>query len=491
MYPPQTSLIPTAVALTKFFEIHGFSSFNMNYPFWYLGSTPYKFLIGPVIPILLSFFHKVFINQDLFSIIIYLIAASLLFSAIGWILLVLIINQDQLKQDQNRKIFSLIQYLLLFILFLILPWKYLSGLALDEASFAIARNFLPWVLICFWQTLKEKKLSIIIITIISTSLLFLINTTILPILIVGVLSLVLAYSFDNGKIRRITKNLKYPLLIIITSLFVITFWYSPNYWLTILTNPSIGGASGIKVIIRIFDLLKGLVPVILAIAAVYISKKIESRLMVFSLVWIFTFLFLTTFRFLGDPDFWQDWTAWAVELEVGIWLLFYKLILENKQLKSVIGSKLLLIILLLFVPLLITYYAWNKLGKPELISSNLPPIISGLDKLETLAGNNLVFLSGSTVFWSDALFDIKQVRGGRDEVALDADWDKASWEIREGQDPQKTLNWINKLNISYILIHKQNSYEYYHDFKNLNKWEKIGEKVWENNQDVIINVIHK
>ncbi|HJX45874.1 MAG TPA: hypothetical protein VJ399_01765, partial [Patescibacteria group bacterium] len=277
----------------------------------------------------------------------------------------------------------------------------------------------------------------------------------------------------------------------ITSLFVITFWYSPNYWLTILTNPSIGGASGIKVIIRIFDLLKGLVPVILAIAAVYISKKIESRLMVFSLVWIFTFLFLTTFRFLGDPDFWQDWTAWAVELEVGIWLLFYKLILENKQLKSVIGSKLLLIILLLFVPLLITYYAWNKLGKPELISSNLPPIISGLDKLETLAGNNLVFLSGSTVFWSDALFDIKQVRGGRDEVALDADWDKASWEIREGQDPQKTLNWINKLNISYILIHKQNSYEYYHDFKNLNKWEKIGEKVWENNQDVIINVIHK
>ena len=492
MSPPQTSLIPTAVALTKFLEVHGFSAFNINYPFWYLGSTPYKFLIGPLIPVLLSFIHRILINSNLFSITIYLVLFSILISALGWGILV--------YKVQNEK--SKFIFLIVLILLLIMPWRYLVAIGLDDASFTIARNFLPFVFISYWSFMKKRNILNTIVGILNTSILLLINTNIIPALIVGSVALGIAYSYQEGKIKGFFKSIKYLIPIIAASLLIATFWYSPSYWLTILTNPSIGGSSTLKATLRIFDLFKGIVPLLLAITAVYFSGKIKSRLMLFSLVWFFTFLFLTLFRLISNIDFWQDWTSWFWELEIGIVLMSSKLILGvTHQVFTLIGdvkypkllynrfSEYLIVFGLIFTLFVAANTLYNKLGRPNLLNRQVPEeVLSSLDRLESISKDNIVFLSGSTVFWADSLYDLRQVRGGRDEVSLDTDWDKASWEIRQGSDPKRSYEWISKLNISYILVHTEDSSEYYHDFNNLKKWEKIGKKVWEKNGDEIISV---
>ena len=52
MFPTQTSLIPIGVALARFLGERGLTAFSSNYPYWYLGTTPFRFLTGPVVPIL-------------------------------------------------------------------------------------------------------------------------------------------------------------------------------------------------------------------------------------------------------------------------------------------------------------------------------------------------------------------------------------------------------------------------------------------------------
>ena len=52
------------------------------------------------------------------------------------------------------------------------------------------------------------------------------------------------------------------------------------------------------------------------------------------------------------------------------------------------------------------------------------------------------FLSGTTAFWLNAFFDIPQVRGGNDGPSAHPDWRAAAWEIREGKDPEKSVEWL-------------------------------------------------
>src|SRR3972149_4021503 len=85
---------------------------------------------------------------------------------------------------------------------------------------------------------------------------------ILPILIVGTGALILANAWiedeKRGKVKasKLLGGAKKTFKILLASLILVTFWYSPGYCLAVLFNPSIGGASAIKVLIRIFDILR-------------------------------------------------------------------------------------------------------------------------------------------------------------------------------------------------------------------------------------------
>ena len=222
MYPSQTSLIPATVSLVRFFGEKGFSAFFQNYPYWYLGSTPFRYLIGPVVPIL-EIALKSLINVSLLSISIYLVIFFAVLGGIGWILLV-------------RKFFvnlSFTYYLFLFIFYLFFPFKYLSGLAFSELSAFISLCLLPFILLTFGKKIWPA--------VISSALLFLINTNIITSLLVGAVSFALARSFKDGKIKQPEERIKRYLASIAIGLLISTLWYNLGFWFAILSNPGIGG----------------------------------------------------------------------------------------------------------------------------------------------------------------------------------------------------------------------------------------------------------
>ena len=458
MFPSQTSLIPVTIALTRFLTEFGAKAWGMNYPYWYLGSTPFKFLIGPVFPLLISLVHKLLPAMSLFSLAICTVISSLFLSALGWGILV---N----KVSESRKAGLAMGILLLF-----LPFRFLAALAFDEASMTIAKSSLPFVLIACWFFLKKFNLKHFLIGTGAVSALLLVNTNILPILLVGLVCLALVSSYQAGKFRHLWRYFKRLLVVVGCSLLIVTFWYSPGFWLVILTNPSIGGASSIKVIFRVLDLAKAAIPLVLALGAVYFSPKAKSRLAIFTWTWILTFLFLTAFRFIGDPDFWSDWTSWFFELEIGIALV----IVQNR--------KYWLMIVLPFIAVFLLYRA---LGKPRLIVNQIPEGVASIVDLNRIAGKNLVFCSGTTVFWLNAFYDTPQVRGGRDEVSLNKDWLKTAYALRESQDAEIIKKNLESTKVRYVLVHSENSKEYYHDFKNTTVWDTVGKLYWTGGDDVI------
>lgn len=447
MFPAETSLIPATIALIRFFTENGFSSFFVNYPYWYLGSTPFKFLIGPVLPILVSLIKLVVPSLSFFNLTIALIFLSFLASFVGWGLLI--------KKITGNKVFV---YLTLFV-FLILPGKYITAFALEEATFTISRNLLPFLFLFVFE--GKKKLSILFL-----SLILLINTSILAQVLVGI-----------GAISLTLKAFKKNLSIILYSLLIVTFWYTPRYWMTIFFNPSIGGLTLGKLLIRLFDLVRSVLPILMAFFVVKIGKIKRTNLERFGLIWLGVFTFLTIYRFVSDYDFWSDYVAWLPELEIGFAILAVNYFMLKKY------KNILYILPIILIPTIILS---KNIPFKTLITNNMPEYMGSITKLSELSNRSNVFLSGSSIFWANAFYNITQVRGGRDQVSLHKTWDKASYELREGNDIDKTSVWVKELSISYILIHTDDSLEYYKDFKNIYKWNKIGEIVWMNGGDLLV-----
>jgi hypothetical protein len=477
MYPSQTSLIPLTVAIARFLEINGFRGFFDWYDFWYLG-LPAKFIVGPIVPSLVVGLGRLVPSLSYFEATFGLLLLSFILAAVG-------LGRLVAKISKNSRLGFIVGMIVIF-----LPWRYLSALALEEASLTIARNILPFVLLAFYSLLITNSRKWWIASILLTALILLINTSILPILLVGVSSLTLTRAFRKGKIRSITKHIKSLLPVLGGGLLLATFWYTPSYWATVLVNPSIGGLSAARVILRVFDLLKASLPLFLAVVAVYFSGRIKSRILVFSFCWMLTFAFLTLFRFIGDSDFWQDWSSWFYELEIGIAFLMAQTVVSVVRKNGYRYSiKIYIVIfILLLLPYWLSFRIYNTLGKPALISQNIPQGVYALTKLAEIAGEKRVFLSGATVFWANSLYDINQVRGGQDKVAIYPYWDHAAYQIREGDDPKLTSAWLSSLGVSYALVHGSKSAEYYQDYKNISKWKKVGKIVWEGDGDFIVEV---
>lgn len=446
MYPSQTSLIPATVALIRYIESNGFGG---NYPYWYLGSTPTKFLIGPIIPYITIFIKNIAINVSFFNILIYLIIVSYILSSLAWGILIYKITKN--------KLISIVTVIIYFLL----PGKYFVGFGLEEGTFILAKNLLPFFFLFIYQ--RKKILSIL-----SLSFLLLINTSILTQVLVGVGALSL-----NFKVFK--RNVFY----IICSLILVTYWYSPQYWIVVLFNPSIGGLSLGKLALRIFELARNFLPILLAFFVVRVGKIKRSNIERFGLIWFGIFTFLTIYRFIADYDFWIDWTAWLPELEIGFAIFIANSIFEKKYKWVLILSSILLI------P---TFIIIKNLKFNTLITKNPPEIMKSLIELDKISKGQTVFISGTTTFWANAFFDIKQVRGGRDQYAIHPTWDKGSYELREGENASNSDKWLELLDIKYVLVHGEDSTEYYHDFKNISKWYRLGRKVYEDNGDFILKI---
>lgn len=500
MYPSQTSLIPVTVALVRFFNEKGFLAFFQNYPYWYLGSTPFRYLIGPVIPVLESFLRIIFPTVSFFSLTIWLIVASIILGGVGWLLLITKI----LKKDEANipKLF----YFLFPVGYFILPWKYLSGFTMDEGTYIVAQGLIPFVLVTVWVYLKKRDRTSLLISSLSVALILLVNTGIMFSLMVGVAALCLTISFKNGKLRHIEKRLKRGFGPLVIGFLLATIWYGPGFWWVQLANPGIGGATGINVILKLIDFLKNLIPLVAVILVLYLSHKIKNRLTIFSLVWLLTFALLTLYRFMANPDFWMDWTSWFSEIEVGIFLLLVSSgWCEPGRPKAGVtpcgwiwgwratGSAkkkvgVLFYIVVLLMPFLASFYVYNLLGRPKILSRYPPAAVYSLNLLGSLPENSIVFVTGSNTFWLNAFYNVREVRGGRDEVAIDPNWRNAAYAFRESKDRDLIEDYLKKLNVNFVLINSSSSLDFYKDYKNAGIWQGIDGIVALENGDYLVKV---
>ena len=514
MFPAQTSFIPITVALTKYIEAYGFSN---NYPYWYLGSTPVRYLIGPVVPSLLVVFHKVLPSVSFFDLSIVAVLLFQFLTALGWGLLAW-----KLSGKRLIGVFVLVGVF-------ILPWHWVSAFGLGEVSAILAQAMTPWVLMAYAKYQISNTKYQILLPVTAITFLLLTNTTASISAIVGLVILAISNSKDQ------IANIKKAALVILGGWALSMLWYGPGYYLTIFGAPSIGGKSAFGAFFGLVNFVRGLVPIILVIVLVWWRARPKNFYEKFVLGWLTIFGSMTLFRFISDFDFWMDWTSWMGEVEVGVALLAGHILsqslvskkrstnletdlevisqsrsgprqhhmLEEKSkvreswLRHVFGYFEIAPQTRILILITVIYYAagwglaWQKrdFWLPRRSIENTVEYKVSYELASLVRPEETVFLSGSSVFWLNALFDIRQVRGGRDEVSRSA-WRPMAWEVREGEDAASSYAALSGFGIDYLVVHKENSGEYYHDFPFSDKFENNSnfQKVFADSGDLIFKI---
>jgi len=473
MYPARTSLIPVQVALARFLKNQGIRAFFSHYPYWYLGTTPFYYLGGPIIPGLMVFLDRLIPVWNLFDVFWTILIITYLLGGTGVYLMVKSLANFSTSEDgfANHPRFPLSSLSSTFYLFgplIAFLFPYSNGISL------IAFSFIPLVLCFYLKFLQNptKKNKILVILLISFVLL--IDTNILPTLILGMIAILLSVA---KKWKGIEKRIKEFILITLYSLLITSVWYTPIYWIRLLFAPSFAGKPLISVIGQITQLLPLSLAITLAVVAGRgVLKKLTlntkySVLNSFTFYWLFIFGFLTLMRFIADPDFFIDWTAYGAELQLGLAMLIALLLRKNYRpsITQLLNYSITFIYLLLFL-----FIFKSRVLKPlqsSLEDSYEYQICQVVNEL--VGEDETVFLSGSPVFWLNAWFDVQQMRGGADRGSVEPHWREAAWEIREGEGPEKTKDWLEKIEINWLVVHSESSAEIYHDFQHPAKFEEI------------------
>jgi len=511
------------VALARFLEKAGLLAALGRYPYWYLGSTPFRYLTGPVLPGLLVGLHRVFPGFSLFEVFFGLVGAWWVLGGVGVYLLVGEIGRIGRGKDKTNRSYRTYMAAVAAMLYLFGPlapamFSFSNGLSI--MSFSVV----PWVLWAHVKSLRDWRQINNILFCIMTTFLLLLDISVLPRLILGMAAVLLAVSGWKGIEKKVKKTLK----LVTCSLLLVSWWYTPGYWWQVLLAPSFAGRPLISVIGQISQIM----PIGLAIVLAFLSAKtikLKQPAIKFVFYWLFIFGFLTFFRFISDWDFVLDWSAYYLEIQFGLGILGALVVdryLKSLQVKSqklparnryacphryakhcrraqsVAGGKIksyslkFKVFLFLVCVFGFLFSAFSFTFK-KYVLSNLQKDIKtsaehriGEKLAETAGPDDIVFLSGSTAFWTNAFFDIRQVRGGNDKAAVHPEWDKAAWEIREGEDVDKSLKRLKEFKIKYLVVHTKDSSEYYHDFKHPERFEGVKdlEKVYDERGDRIYKI---
>ncbi len=480
MYPAQTSFIPVQVALARFLE-QGGDPFA-NYPYWYLGTTPFRYLTGPILPLLLAGIHKALSQLSLFSIFYLLITIAWLMGGVGVYFLVKELGGGRLSGTLTA----------LFYLFgPVFPFLF----PFSNGLYLLAFSFLPFVFLFYFRFLQPQRpqktrkgrkdgilLGILLV------LVMLLDPLIIPTLIFGMAAIFLA----QVGWKKAEEKLKRTLLVVSCSFLVATVWYTPGYWLTLLGAPSLAGVG----VFRVIGWLGRLLPTALAFGIAIFSVKFFKKrnlLRDFCFYWLFIFGFLTLLRFLSDPDFWLDWISYGIELQFGLGILGglgIKRLIESRRISAFPRLLCVSVILLFFFGVWLTVFNRHVLGTLQSDITQTVEFRIGKRLSEIAKPGEKALFSGTTVFWVNAFFDIPQVRGGVDQASVDPSWREAVWEIRLGTDPEKSLQHLKDLKIDYLIVHTQDSEEFYHDFVYPEKFEGVEglEKIYDERGDRIYRV---
>lgn len=440
----QTSLIPTVVALSNFFA-HNFPHISW-YPYWYLGN-PYQFLIGPVVPLLLSIFNFQFL---IFNFYLGLILASFLIGAFGIYLLL----KDFGVGKKEAVLPGLLYILLPAGLFLL---QFQNGLN------HIALGSLPYIFLLYKRFLEKDRLETPVFLSIAIAFVLLIDISILLPLAIGFMALFISLDIK----KQVDGKIVNTLLIYLLAISLSTLWYTPRFWWVVLSNPSFGGAPLSNVLLSLLKLLLNLLPLVLALLVVKMTKFRPAGYLLFAMIFFVSFLFLTIVRFLSDPDFVMDWIGFGLELQFALAIILGSTISNIIRQLANQKSKILIItasLVILFVS------GWILVFREWSINSDNEYQQRIISLLKHVGSNERVFLSGSSVFWINSSLDVPQVRGGVDQGSIHPFWAHGAYQIREGENSLLSHDWLLALGTSYVLVHEEGSDESLFDFKKPSKF---------------------
>ena len=455
-------LISTVLALSEFFS-GNFPNIYW-YPNWYLGN-PYHYLIGPVVPTVLTILN---IKHQILNIYLGLIGTSFLVGTLGIYLFL---------RDWGA---GKLQAVVSGILYTVLPAGFFL-LNLQNGLNHIAFGFLPFAFLLFRRfILRENSLRTFLLVFILTTMFLTSVSVILP-LVIGFVAIVFAErkSYSHEKTGK-------TILLIILSLLLSTLWYTPKFWWVIAANPSVGGVPLGKLIWSILQFLLQFLPLVLAIFVIRLKKYKFEGYFLFGLLFFASFLFLSIVRFMSDPDFVMDWISFGLEMQFSLAVmlgnLLAKFLIFNFQFSMKISNfkfqinnvKLFIVCMgLLFsiaISLLIIKGLFVNLGSDY--QSSITSILK-----KNVKENERVFLSGSSVFFINSKLNIRQVRGGVDQNSIHPFWAMGAYQIREGENSDLAYGWLRTFGVSYILVHdkdlpagRQESKEPFYDFKHPEKF---------------------
>lgn len=473
---PLTSLIPAVIALSQFF-IYNFPHIAW-YPYWYLGN-PYYYLIGPVVPLLLSVLYPV--PVPLFFAYIFLIITAVAITGLGIYLLL-----RSYGYSGKVSFASGILYMFFPAIYGILFYQ--NGLK------HIALAFLPLLLLAYKRYLKQHTIKYAFLCSGIIAVILLTNAASLLTIVIGILALVLS----NTKHRKTGEIYLRMVLVIALGIAMATFWYTPGFWWTVLTNPSTGGIRLFKLAGNILQGLFQLLPLLLAFLMVKWRGRKLREFHIFVLLFFSGFAVLTGIRFLLDPDFIMDWTGFIPELQFGLALmvgLFSGRLIRRKG--FLISGVIIVLLLDCSIVIINTPNIKEALmgvnnrtieqcnNEERCYKSTITDLIT-----KHVPKTDRVFLSGSPVFWINAYTDIPQVRGNNDTVSIHPWWAHGAYQIREGEDGELTNAWLRIFGASYLLLNDTASVEPFHDFKNTAKYsgQKAIRLVGKKNGNYLYNI---
>lgn len=463
-------MIPTVIALSSFFA----SSFPdvSWYPYWYLGN-PYHYLIGPVVPAILTIFNFPFgfAQGGQFSIFnltrVYLV---LILSSFVWGSFGIYFFLKDWGVGKRQALLSSFLYLIFPAGFYLL--NYQNGL--NHIAFAV----LPFMLLSYRRFLQSERSSVAILLSFLMAIALLIDISILLPLVVGMVALFISLETKKAEDDKIIKTI----LILLSAIFLSSIWYTLRFWWIVLASPSFGGVPLFNLIVSLFKLLLNLTPIVLAVIFVKWRKFRPKGYLLFSTLFLVSFMFLTIVGFLSDPDFVMDWTGFFLELQ------FSGAIILGWFFERHIKFSIFLV-LPIFITALIIVSLFNcsivklvamKQCSNEAMQNSYQNRVTLMIK-NNVGSNDRIFLSGSSVFWINSKINILQVRGGGDQGSIHPFWADAAYQIREGQNALLSKNWLIALGASYVLVHEKGSSEPFWDFKNPSKFSDNNFRLVEEN----------
>lgn len=463
MYQP-FSIAAVTIARAESIAAHGFAGW---FPDWYLG-TPQRLLGSPLVPGLLAAVTSIFPALSLWQVYRWVVGLSIALvpAGVGWLAFRLNTKKTRVEAGLLAGVLMLLVPGLVFVLpslwpvgktWGFWPWSVISGFFLGNGVRVAGLVVTLWSLgLAFhWLAGRPRAFFAAVIT---GWLALLIDVSVLPTFLVG-LGLMAVSFWMTGKHSE--NYLRRAAALVLVILGGLAWVYSPRFWWWRLSAPSLAGKRTLAVGLFATRFLSIAIPFLLAFLTAKKTQKNRSFGGVFSLLWLLTFGLLTIGRWLADTDFWQDYTAWGMELSAGL-ALFLGVRLGRSP-----GRRQFAVIAVLSA----LGSVWLSRWPGGLTAQDQPftgfvarhqPVLS-----EFVAPADRVFASGGLVFWLEG---VPQVRGGLDAGAVYPWWAHAAYQIREGTDGRLAADWLRALGTSWILVHWPDSADPYHDFASPEKF---------------------